>query len=278
MIFLSPAKINLTLYINGKDKKDGYHYINSIMESVSLYDILDISISENPEIILIDKLNKLNIPAKKNLIYKAALLLQKKYNVKKGAIIKFYKNIPDGAGLGGGSSNAATVLKALNLLWDLRLSVRKLEELAKYIGSDVPFFIKAQYAIVTGKGDKIKVLNRRKKNWYVIVVPKKIKINTSMAYKWYDKNYVLTKTITYSKLNNKILHNDFELSVLKNKVLLRKIKEKIIAVVNNEKKVSLSGSGSAFFSLCETKKCAEIIFNKLKKNLRKCYIYMVHSI
>lgn len=279
MIFLSPAKINLTLYITGKDKKDGYHYLNSIIDPVSLYDLIDISVIEKPKIILKDKLNKLKIPIQKNLIYKAARLLQKRYNVKKGAIIEFYKYIPDGSGLGGGSSNAAVTLKALNKLWNLKIPIKDLEKLAMKIGSDVPFFIKSRYGQITKKGEKIRILKRKKINWYVIIVPKNYKVKTSHAYKWYDKDFVLTKTTTYNKIKNiEKTHNDLQTSVLKRKILLNKIKEQFVSIHDSEKKVSLSGSGSAFFSLCETKQKANLIFNRAKSILKGCNIYLVHSV
>ena len=274
MIFLSPAKINLSLYITGKDKKDGYHFLNSIVDPVSLYDFLDISVIEKQKIILIDKFKKLKINYKKNLIYKAAKLLQKKYNVKKGAVIKFYKYIPDGAGLGGGSSNAATTLKALNKLWNLKISIKNLEKIASQIGSDIPFFIKSKYARIKNKGEKINILKRKRIYWYVIVIPKYCKINTKFAYQWFDEDFVLTKKTTYYK----ILNNDLELPVLKRIKLLKNIKDKIIKIADNEKNVSMSGSGSAFFSLCETKKRAKIIFMKLKRNFKNCYVFLAHSI
>lgn len=279
MIFLSPAKINLTLYITEKDKKDGYHYLNSIIDPVSLYDLIDISVIEKPKIILKDKLNKLKVPNKKNLIYKAAKLLQRRYNVKKGAIIEFYKYIPDGSGLGGGSSNAAVTLKALNKLWNLKISIKDLEKLALKIGSDVPFFIKSRYGQITKKGEKIKILKRGKINWYVIVVPKNYKVNTSHAYKWYDKDLALTKTTTCNKIKNKeIIHNDLQTSVLKRKILLKKIKEQFTKICGSEKKVSLSGSGSALFFLCDTKQKANAVFKRAKSILKRCNVYLVHSI
>ncbi|MBP7793209.1 MAG: 4-(cytidine 5'-diphospho)-2-C-methyl-D-erythritol kinase [Candidatus Goldbacteria bacterium] len=279
MIFLSPAKINLTLHITGRDKKDGYHYLNSIIDAVSLYDLIDVKITNKPEIILKDKLHKLKIPLKKNLIYKAAKLLQEKYKVKKGAVIEFYKYIPDGSGLGGGSSNAATTLKALNKLWDLKVPVKTLEKLAMKIGSDVPFFIKSKYGQITEKGEKIRILKRKKINWYVIVIPKNYKVKTSLAYKWYDIDFVLTETMTYNKIDrNVFLCNDLEPSVLKRKILLRTIKEKLELITQNKKNVSLSGSGSALFSFCETKKDARKIFNKAKKTFKNCNLFLVHSI
>jgi 4-diphosphocytidyl-2C-methyl-D-erythritol kinase len=206
--------------------------------------------------------------------------LKNEYDVKKGAIIELYKYIPDGAGLGGGSSNAATTFKALNKLWDLKISNKNLEKLAIQIGSDVPFFIKSKFGRITKKGEKIHILKRPKKYWYVIVVPKKCKVKTALAYKWFDEDFVLTKNTTCSKiiLSYKLLHNDLENVVLKRRPLLRKIKEKLICFSHNEKMISLSGSGSAIFSLCETKERAKYIFNKIKGALINCEIYLAHSI
>lgn len=279
MTFLAPAKINLFLKITGKDEKDGYHFINSLFDPVTLYDRLDFKIVNKNGIFISDKLKKLKIKKEKNLIYKAAKLIYELKNIKKGIKINFYKNIPDGSGLGGGSSDAAITLIALNKIFNLNLTKKKLVELAKNLGSDVPFFIYSKRAYVTGKGDCIKPVINKKKYWYVIVVPK-LKISTKDAYNWYDKQMknVLTNNENFNIINNNVLiYNDFEKIMLKKFNVLKEIKDKLLKYSNNGK-VSLSGSGSSIFALFETKKEAISCFKTARKKLKNCFVYFASSI
>ena len=200
MIFLAPAKINLSLHITGRDKKDGYHFITSIFDPVSLYDLLDIEVLEKPVLILKDALGRLKIKPEKNLAYRAAQLLQRHARVKQGAKITLYKHIPDGAGLGGGSSDAAAVLKALNTLWGLNFGLNRLKKLAIKLGSDVPFFLYSGPCFVSGKGEKIKPVKRNKAFWYLIVVKNGVKVATPDAYGWFDRDLRLTLSKNYTKL------------------------------------------------------------------------------
>lgn len=279
MTFLAPAKINLFLKIIGKDEKDGYHFINSLFDPVTLYDRLDFKIVNKNGIFISDKLKKLKIKKEKNLIYKAAKLIYELKNIKKGIKINFYKNIPDGSGLGGGSSDAAITLIALNKIFNLNLTKKKLVELAKNLGSDVPFFIYGKRAYVTGKGDCIKPVSNKKKYWYVIVVPK-LKISTKDAYNWYDKQMknILTNNENFNIINNNVLiYNDFEKIMLKKFNVLKEIKDKLLNYSNNGK-VSLSGSGSSIFALFETKKEAISCFKTARKKLKNCFVYFASSI
>ena len=162
----SPAKINLSLEILRK-RNDGFHEIKSIVQTVSLSDIIEISSHENIEV------NVLNacIPIRENLVVKAAQTLQKFTGCYKGAKITINKRIPLAAGLGGGSSNAATVLRTLNGLWDLNLPHEQLLSLASELGADVPFFLTGGTAFIEGKGEKVRSIPNSKENWYFIVVP-----------------------------------------------------------------------------------------------------------
>ena len=279
MIFLAPAKINLFLKITGKDEKDGYHFIYSLFDPVSLYDRLDFKIINKKGIFIDDKLKKLKIKKEKNLIYKAAKLIYELKNIQKGIKITFYKNIPDGSGLGGGSSDAAITLIALNKIFKLNLTKKKLLELAKKLGSDVPFFIYGKRAYVSGKGDCIRPVSNKKKYWYIIVVPE-LKISTKDAYNWYDKQ--AKKMLTYNKNNiiinkSKLNYNDFENVLLKKYNVLKIIKKELQKYSNNGK-VSLSGSGSSIFALFETKKEAISCFKTVKRKLKNCSIYFASSI
>ena len=149
----SPAKINLALKIKEK-RKDGYHEIETIMQTIDLSDKVTIK-KKNKGITVKTNIEALN--NKENIAYKA-LLEMKKYIGNDGIEIYIEKNIPIGSGLGGGSSNAATVIKGINKLFNLSLDNDTLYEIAEKLGSDVPFFILGGTSFVTGRGDIIKKL------------------------------------------------------------------------------------------------------------------------
>ena len=140
---LSPAKINLFLEIISK-RSDNFHNLNSVFQVVPLYDKLSLSPAETIEL----QTNNTIIPVKDNLIIKAAELLKTRYKIKEGGKFTLQKNIPSCAGLGGGSSNAATALVLANKLWKLNLKKEKLAAIGSEIGSDVPFFIYAHPEII----------------------------------------------------------------------------------------------------------------------------------
>ena len=153
LILPSPAKVNLSLWIKGK-RPDGYHEIVTVMHTINLMDIISFLPSNRLELsIKGDKTLPLD---KSNLIIKACRLFQERTGIKPKVKIKLEKRIPVGAGLGGGSSNAATTLKGLNLIYGKPLSDEELYEIASELGSDVPFFLKGGLAIAYGRGEKLK--------------------------------------------------------------------------------------------------------------------------
>ena len=145
----SPAKINLHLEVIGK-REDGFHELAMIMQNIDLSDYLEFEINNEGLIKLESDCNDLSL-SDDNLIVKSANLLRKKSNIDYGANIFLRKNIPIGAGLAGGSSNAAATLIGLNKLWDLNLDQETLCSLASTLGSDIPFFIKWWYSIMFWK-------------------------------------------------------------------------------------------------------------------------------
>lgn len=160
------AKVNLTLEVLGK-RDDGYHDIVSIMQTVGLAD--NVLLEEADGIAL-----ECDVPAlagDDNLALRAARLLAVELGVKAGARIVLKKGIPVSAGLGGGSSDAAAVLRGLNKLWRLDLSVEALETLAGRLGSDVPFFIRGGTAMAQGRGETIRQMPRADVKWLVILTP-----------------------------------------------------------------------------------------------------------
>ena len=147
MAIPSYAKINLYLKI-GRKLGSGYHQIQSVMQKIELSDNIEIEpLSEDK--IIVECTNK-ELENENNLAYKAALLLKKKFKARQGARIFIEKNVPIEAGLGGGSSDAATAIMNLSKLWGLRLKEKQLIGIAAEIGSDVPFFIGENAALVEG--------------------------------------------------------------------------------------------------------------------------------
>ena len=153
----SPAKINLHLEVIGK-RNDGYHELAMIMQNIDLADYLEFEINKEGLIKLKSDCNHLSLDSD-NLIVKSANLLKKLSNNDLGANIFLKKNIPIGAGLAGGSSNAAATLIGLNMLWNLNLDNNELLKLSASLGSDVPFFINGGTQLCFGRGEILEKLN-----------------------------------------------------------------------------------------------------------------------
>lgn len=175
----TPAKVNFTLEALGK-RDDGYHQIASVMQTIGLFDALALSAAE--DVRLISDVPELR--TRENLVYRAACLLREKAGDSKGAEIKLLKNIPVAAGLGGGSSDAAATLLALNLLWELGLDVRELKDMASLLGSDVPFFLSGGSALAEGRGERITPIPSPPTAWLILVFqPNVLDNKTATAYK-----------------------------------------------------------------------------------------------
>ena len=251
----SYAKVNLYLKI-GKKLSSGYHKIQSVMQKVELSDSMTIEpISEDR--IIVESTNP-ELTSEENLAYTAASLLKKKFKVKQGARIFIEKNVPLEAGLGGGSSNAATALMNLNKLWGLKLKEKQLIDLAAQIGADVPFFIGENAALVEGIGDEIK---RIKKSFSIniMLINPGFRVSTRWAYSAFDKQKpriktnadinALVKAIERKNIkeiaNN--LHNDFEPIITKKYKIVNEIKNNLLR--NDALNASVSGSGPTVFGI-----------------------------
>ncbi|MDD3861616.1 MAG: 4-(cytidine 5'-diphospho)-2-C-methyl-D-erythritol kinase [Candidatus Gracilibacteria bacterium] len=218
MKFKSFAKINLCLDVLKKDKS-GYHIIQTVFHEVKdLYDEVEILNSKKDEIII-----NAPISSSENLAYRALKLLKKELKIKKCAKIKISKNIPISSGLGGGSSNAATVLKGLNKMWNLKLPKKKLLEMAKSLGMDVPFFIIGGTVYGENFGEKLTRLKPVKNIIFTIhskadftdtakTAKKYKKLKLKNCGKFTEKTKKLLKAILLGDTKNiiKNLHSDFE--------------------------------------------------------------------
>ncbi len=274
-----PAKINLVLYI-GKLREDGYHNILTLFQAVSIYD--EILIEDAPELSL-KVFGKVPCKVEDNIVYKTSFLLKKKFNIKRGAKITLKKRIPSGAGLGGGSSDAAGVIRGLSILWDIEDA---LDDVAASIGADVPFFLKGGMYMGEGIGEILTPIKENPlKEYFIVVFTPPPKVSPPQAYKWWDEHKPLPKSL--SQMRDKILeytqkgqifdicHNDFE------EVVFPKIPE-IIEVKNSMEefspKVSLmSGSGSSVFGIFENKEKAEEAYRYFK-NTQKGQVFFCSPI
>lgn len=179
--FPSPAKLNLFLYITNK-RADGYHELQTLFQFLDFGDEIEIEITEDPTITLLNQIE--GVPTEQNLIYRAAKLLQDQTACKLGANISITKRLPMGGGVGGGSSNAATVLVALNHLWQAGLSLIQLAEMGLSLGADVPIFVRGMSAFAEGVGEKLTPCQPAEK-WYVVLKPDE-SISTALIFKHPD--------------------------------------------------------------------------------------------
>jgi len=240
------AKINLGLQVLNK-RTDGFHNINSIFAPISLYD--EITIKESDYFNLQSNVD-FGISDDENLVIKAA----KKFNQVIGENISYeitlIKNIPMQAGLGGGSSDGATVLKMLNEMHDYPLNKEELSKIALELGSDVPFFIYNRIALATGRGEVLEFLDIEL-NWNVLVVFPNLNISTREAYSQLQRTGTLINEIDLKKglfeRDFSIFINDFEEYAIKKFSIIKKIKDELLK--NGAFFASLSGSGSAIFGL-----------------------------
>ncbi|MBN1967745.1 MAG: 4-(cytidine 5'-diphospho)-2-C-methyl-D-erythritol kinase [Candidatus Delongbacteria bacterium] len=254
MRVLSPCKINLHLGILGK-RNDGYHNLESFFLEVPWYDVIDIESNDSGLIVMktvgIDLGNE-----EDNICFKAARLLKNIYNVEKGCTISLKKNIPVGAGLGGGSSNAASTLKSLISLWNIDIEKSETIDLAKRLGADVPFFMMGGLCHVKGIGDILTRVENKIFDYYLLIIYDNIHVSTPWAYKNLKKELTIenkcTKfdTVVLRGLDIDVLNefrNDFEETVFESYPELANIKKDLY---DNGACFSLmSGSGSSVFGI-----------------------------
>ncbi len=287
MVIHSFAKLNLFLKVIDK-RTDNYHNLDTLFERISLSDT--ITLNGLPSSSIIVKCSDKSVPSgEDNLCFKAASLLRDKFAPERGARISIFKRIPVGAGLGGGSSNAAAVLLGLNRIWRLNLSRSQLVKIALNIGSDVPFFIyEKPFALGSGRGEIIKPLvNLNKvKLWHILVVPK-IKVSTPSIYASWDRFARLTKPAC----NVKILTSELakKRPFLRGEMFFNSLQQvtgrmypEVMNVINalsglGLESVLMSGSGSAVFSPVSSRKEALQLATAIKKQHKSWRTYVVST-
>ncbi len=280
---LAPAKINIFLCVKNR-YKNGYHKILSLFQTVSLYDIVKVKLLNEDKIEVLCSVKDLS--GEKNLCYKVADLVKKKYKITIGVRIEIVKNIPVGSGLGGGSSDAFTTIDLLNKLWNLRLKEKEILKICSEIGKDVPYFYYKGCCMVESTGEKITKVEpywTKKPVWFLLVYPNKMLL-TKDVYDEYDK-FLYKCDGEYNKrdvmkyLNSdikKLLHNDLELAAVKLLPELKRIKS-LLSEISGDK-VSMSGSGSSLFVIFDRKKDAVKVKHKFLKFYKDCLVYIVKPV
>lgn len=267
MIKFPSAKINIGLSIVEK-RGDGYHNIESIFYPVPVNEVLEISLKENnAKTTFTNSGITVDSPVENNLCIKAFRLMQDDFNLP-NLHIHLHKVIPFGAGLGGGSSDAAYTIKAVNDFFKLQLSIARMKEMAAKIGSDCSFFIENVPSLVKGRGEILKPIDLDLKGLYLVLVKPDIHISTAMAYagitpKKSEFNLEKISSLPIDKWNGCIT-NDFEQHIFIKFPLLQEIKEKIYKL--GALYASMSGSGSTIYGLFKE----EV---DVRNKFPGCYIY-----
>ena len=304
-LFYSYAKLNLHLKVI-KKRKDGFHEIETLFERIDLADRIILSPRPDKKIRIISS-NPALPKDKSNLCYLSAKLLQDKLNIQNGVDIRIEKRIPIGAGLAGGSSNAATVFLGLNKLWRLGLSRSRLMIFSRELGCDIPFFIQeVSFALGRGRGDQIKPLNipNMPKLWHLLIVPK-VSVSTALIYRKWDnlkgklsanrvsklqkisKKALLTTKGTSVKMltsildrgrlvkQDKLLFNSLEAVTVRLYPQVNKVKKELQS--SGLKSILMSGSGPAVFAIVSSRKEALSLSRKIRGRNRSWQVFVTRT-
>ncbi len=270
----APAKLNLMLHITGR-RDDGYHELQTVFQFIDFADELVFKIRSDTQIIR--HCENFEIPAEQDIIVRAAHLLRQCFaqeklastaaintsatdaDLAKGVDIYLTKNIPMGAGLGGGSSDAATTLIALNQLWKMAFSIETLAEMGLTLGADVPVFVRGFAAFAEGVGEKLTPIYPPEK-WYLVLLPP-VHVSTKEVF----ENSDLTRDCSTIKLCDLSRH---EWRNVCTEVVCKNYPEvsQAIEIVGEYSKARMSGTGAAVFADFETEAQVKDILQKIRQN------------
>jgi len=263
--FLAPAKINLSLHVLGR-RSDGYHEVAMLLQRISLFDRVTLTLEEKPGLRVV--CNGLDLPAgEENIAARAARELFAAAGVKSGLEIAIDKHIPVAAGLGGGSSDAASVLVGLNRMLALNIDRQVLMDIGLRLGADVPFFIFGGPAWATGIGEHLERVPDLPSAWYVLVNPQ-IPVSTA----WVYQNLGLTSPRLEARLPEfpktvtglvEQLHNDLERVTIPRYPIISEIKRLLLFF--GAAGTLMSGSGSTVFGVFEQAETARQAWRELSK-------------
>lgn len=271
------AKINWHLSVTGK-REDGYHLLDMLMQPVSLAD--DIRIEESDEFRL-TVFNAPYIPTdQNNLVLRAAAALQTYSGAASAANIRLYKHIPVGAGLGGGSTDAAAVLWGLNEMWGLHYNADTLAQIGLKLGADIPYCIYGGFARVSGIGECVQPLGTLKPYWLVIIQPCR-GLSTREVFSSLDltnradretsiESTILALQNADMVLLKSSMHNDLEATSRQMRPQITKALRSLYET--GAKAAMMSGSGSAVFGVFNAYSAAATAYRALSKKYRTCYL------
>ncbi len=253
LICPAPAKLNLFLHITGR-RPDGYHLLQTVFQFIDYCDQLYFTLRHDAQIIITTPLPTVNLSD--NLIYRAAMLLQKSTGCQQGVDIALQKKIPLGGGLGGGSSNAATTLLALNKLWQLGLSLRELAHLGVQLGADVPVFIQGHAAWAEGIGEKLLNITLPEP-WYVVIIPAcQVSTVKIFSHSQLTRDSTAIKIQDFNELSSR---NDCE-------ALVKNLYPEVAAALDwlgQYTRAKLTGTGGCIFGRFEQRQSAQAVLDKL---------------
>ncbi len=258
LLVRAPAKINLSLLVAGK-RPDGFHELETVMAKVNWYDEILIEPGQKADIELVCQGPHWAPEGQENLIYQAAKLLLENQGLSADIKITLTKNIPAGSGLGSASSDAAATLIGLNQYLELQLPNRQLAKLAPKLGSDVAFFLGGPLAFCTGKGEKIKKLEKIF-NFLAILILPDVSVSTKKVYANYEHNQPLYEKLS-AQINSYFLKKRIDLVVKMCANMLWKSSFSLVeGLAELKAKIEslgirpccLSGSGSAMFCIIES--------------------------
>jgi 4-diphosphocytidyl-2-C-methyl-D-erythritol kinase len=274
----APAKINLSLAITGKRKY--FHEVEMVMTTIDLSDYVTVSILPLADGIVIESECVVIPLGKSNLVYRAAELFMKHFNINSGVKIEIEKHIPVAGGLAGGSSDAAATFKGLRKLFNIDCTQAELCKLGEQIGSDIPFCIIGGTALATGRGEIITPIKSPPKCWTIIVNPRFSASTRDIYGRFKLEN---AENIHTQAMLDAIENEDFDniCALLANN--LEPVTTKIFPVINNIQKellingangVRMSGSGPTVFALVYTEKKANHLYNQMKKTFPSYSVHM----
>lgn len=285
----TPAKINLSLDVTGQ-LGNGYHTLKMVMQTISVYDTITISAitgtgSHNPVNFTMNKELPDKIPASKNLVYKAAMLMKEKFNIKTCFAIHLDKNIPAAAGLAGGSSDCAATLEGINKLCCLGLSEEELCKIGVTLGADVPFCIKKGTVLCEGIGEILTPLSPLPEIWLLLVKPC-ISVSTAYVYthldlpglKYHPDIDGMVNAINIKNIKGiaSCLSNVLETVTIKEYPLISEIKT--FLTDNGASGSLMSGSGPTVFGIFENKEKASAVYKKAKEKYNNADIILCHTV
>lgn len=276
-----PAKINLSLDVVGK-REDGYHLLRMIMQTVSLFD--EITVTKGQDDIRVYCEN-VNVPSNEsNIAYKAAKVMIDTYRLGGGVDIVINKNIPVAAGLAGGSTDAAGVIKAMDKLYSLNLGTKEMMDIGLRLGADVPYCISGGTALAEGIGERLTPIEPIKETWCLLAKPpvgvstvevyKSLKLDEVSVHPDTDRLITYIKNRDINRLASNMV-NVLEAVTIKKHNVISEIKN--IMMEFHALGSLMSGSGPTVFGLFDDEDLAKRCYNRLRECLREVYLVKTYN-